>query len=187
MTSTSVSASALQSSLDKLTISPEAHAPTILTNPIPANSTSTSHKDESVPPLAKPDLPISAPSPPPPTPASPTVKTKATAFNSPYQTGPPYGMNGSVDGAATGAGRSSTPTGRSNAGEPDKRPEKTTSTAARLIAAGLGQRPPRRTEEERKYDQAMRVQEKKKRDAAKAEEQKKKDELEKARKSIWED
>jgi hypothetical protein len=56
-----------------------------------------------------------------------------------------------------------------------------------LIAAGLGQRPPKRTEEERKYDQAMRVQEKKKRDAAKAEEQKKKDDLEKAKKSIWED
>jgi len=189
MTSTSVSASALQSSLDKLTISPEAHAPSILTNPI-ANSTSASYKDDSagsVPPLAKPDPLVSAPSPPPPTPASPTVSTKATASNSPYQTKPPYGMNGSVDGTSTGAGRSSTPTGRSGAGEPDKRPEKTTSTAARLIAAGLGQRAPRRTEEERKYDQAMRVQEKKKRDAAKAEEQRKKDELEKAKKSIWED
>jgi hypothetical protein len=96
-------------------------------------------------------------------------------------------MNGSVDGAATGAGRSSTPTGRTSSADPDKRPEKTTSTAARLIAAGLGQRPPKRTEEERKYDQAMRVQEKKKRDAAKAEEQKKKDDLEKAKRSIWED
>ena len=191
MTSTSVSASALQSSLDKLTISPEAHEPSILTNPI-ANATSTSYKDksdasESASTLAKPVHSISTPSPPPPTPASPTVRTKATASNSPYQTNPPYGMNGSVDGAATGAGRSSTPTGRSGAADPDKRPEKTTSTAARLIAAGLGQRPPKRTEEERKYDQAMRVQEKKKRDAAKAEEQKKKDDLEKAKKSIWED
>jgi hypothetical protein len=192
MASTSVSASALQSSLDKLTISPEAHDPSILTNPI-ANATSTSYKDktdtsESAPPLAKPVQSTSTPSPPPPTPASPTVRTKATASNSPYQTNPPYGMNGSVDGAATGAGRSSTPTGRSSsAADPDKRPEKTTSTAARLIAAGLGQRPPKRTEEERKYDQAMRVQEKKKRDAAKAEEQKKKDDLEKAKKSIWED
>jgi hypothetical protein len=189
MTSTSVSASALQSSLDKLTISPEAHEPSILTNPI-ANSTSASYRDDtskSAPPLAKPVQSISTPSPPPPTPASPTVRTKATASNSPYHTQPPYGMNGSVDGAATGAGRSSTPTGRSGAADPDKRPEKTTSTAARLIAAGLGQRPPKRTEEERKYDQAMRVQEKKKRDAAKAEEQKKKDDLEKAKKSIWED
>lgn len=82
----------------------------------------------------------------------------------------------------------STPSASARAtGEPDKRPEKTTSTAARLIAAGLGQRAPKRTEEERKYDQAMRVQEKKKRDAAKAEELKKKEDLEKARVSIWED
>lgn len=98
-------------------------------------------------------------------------------------------MNGSKDDASaggSGSGGRSTPTGRINA-EPEKRPEKTTSTAARLIAAGLGQRAPKRTEEERKYDQAMKVQEKKKRDAAKAEEQKKKDELEKARQSIWED
>lgn len=98
-------------------------------------------------------------------------------------------MNGSVDDAGTGgsgSGGRNTPTGRTNA-DSDKRPEKTTSTAARLIAAGLGQRAPKRTEEEKKYDQAMRVQEKKKRDAAKAEEQKKKDELEKARQSIWED
>jgi hypothetical protein len=92
-------------------------------------------------------------------------------------------MSGSSEDS--GATRSQ-PSAR-GAGEPDKRPEKTTSTAARLIAAGLGQRAPRRTEEERKYDQAMRVQEKKKRDAAKAEEQKKKEDLEKAKKSIWED
>lgn len=97
-------------------------------------------------------------------------------------------MSGSADDSATGGSAPrSQAAGRSSAGEPDKRPEKTTSTAARLIAAGLGQRAPRRTEEERKYDQAMRVQEKKKRDAAKAEEQKKKDDLEKAKKSIWED
>jgi hypothetical protein len=96
-------------------------------------------------------------------------------------------MSSSVEdsGAVGSAPRGQMP-GRS-ADEPDKRPEKTTSTAARLIAAGLGQRAPKRTEDERKYDQAMRVQEKKKRDAAKAEEQKKKDDLEKAKQSIWED
>ena len=96
-------------------------------------------------------------------------------------------MSGSADDTRTGGSAArSQPSPRTTA-DPDKRPEKTTSTAARLIAAGLGQRAPRRTEEERKYDQAMKVQEKKKRDAAKAEEQKKKDELEKAKKSIWED
>lgn len=101
-------------------------------------------------------------------------------------------MNGSIDDASRSGSGSSTPSRRAGAGagtaeQPDKRPEKTTSTAARLIAAGLGQRAPRRTEEERKYDQAMKVQEKKKRDAAKAEEERKKAELEQAKKSIWED
>lgn len=96
-------------------------------------------------------------------------------------------MSGSADDTRTGGSAARSQAPARNSADPDKRPEKTTSTAARLIAAGLGQRAPRRTEEERKYDQAMKVQEKKKRDAAKAEEQKKKDELEKAKKSIWED
>ena len=96
-------------------------------------------------------------------------------------------MSGSVDSSSAGASASRSQASPRSAADPNKRPEKTTSTAARLIAAGLGQRAPRRTEEERKYDQAMKVQEKKKRDAAKAEEQKKKDDLEKAKKSIWED
>jgi hypothetical protein len=96
-------------------------------------------------------------------------------------------MSGSADDTRTGGSATRSQAPPRNAADPDKRPEKTTSTAARLIAAGLGQRAPRRTEEERKYDQAMKVQEKKKRDAAKAEEQKKKDDLEKAKKSIWED
>lgn len=95
-------------------------------------------------------------------------------------------MNGSADDSSARSRGTRSPAPARGTGEPEKRPEKTTSTAARLIAAGLGQRAPRRTEEERKYDQAMKIQEKKKRDAAKAEEQRKKDELEKARQSIWE-
>ena len=92
-----------------------------------------------------------------------------------------------MEGSSAGASATRSQASSRTAADQDKRPEKTTSTAARLIAAGLGQRAPRRTEDERKYDQAMKVQEKKKRDAAKAEEQKKKDDLEKAKKSIWED
>ncbi|KAM0723318.1 hypothetical protein Q7P37_001519 [Cladosporium fusiforme] len=196
---TSVSAQTLASSLDKLAITPEAQAPKILTNPIipttddddlseSVQNPATAHASSEAKQAQTTAIPSTRyiPSPPPPTPASPTIKTKASAFDSPYQTLPPYGMNGSIDdaagsGNASGSGRSTPRT------EPDKRPEKTTSTAARLIAAGLGKRAPRRTEEERKYDQAMRVQEKKKRDAAKAEEERKKEELEKAKRSIWED
>jgi len=187
---TSTSASALQSSLDKLAISPESHkTPKVLTNTaIIADSWEDEGSATTNPASAPTAIPISTPSPPPPTPASPTVRTKTSAFDSPYQTLPPFGMSGSSDDTRTGGSAArSQASPRTTSADPDKRPEKTTSTAARLIAAGLGQRAPRRTEEERKYDQAMKVQEKKRRDAAKAEEQKKKDELEKAKKSIWED
>lgn len=61
------------------------------------------------------------------------------------------------------------------------------STASRLIAAGIGQKAPRRTEEQRKYDQAMKVQEKKKRDAAREAEERQKKELEQAKKAMWDD
>ena len=41
------------------------------------------------------------------------------------------------------------------AGELDKRPEKTTAVAGRMIAAGLGVRAPMRTDEVREFDKAM--------------------------------
>ncbi len=68
-----------------------------------------------------------------------------------------------------------------------KRPEKSVAVASRLIAAGIGQKAPRRTKEQREYDQAMKIQEKKKRDQAKAEEAQKKAEVEKAKRDIWGD
>lgn len=79
------------------------------------------------------------------------------------------------------------PLGSRRGGDVDRRPEKTTSTASRLIAAGTGQTLPKRTKEQREYDQAMKLQEKKKRDAAKEDEERKKRELEHARKAIWDD
>lgn len=69
----------------------------------------------------------------------------------------------------------------------DRRPEKTTSVASRLIAAGVGQKAPKRTQEQREYDQAMKVQEKKRRDAAKDEALKAKQAEENAKRAIWED
>ncbi|KAK5675103.1 hypothetical protein LTS10_012177 [Elasticomyces elasticus] len=119
------------------------------------------------------------PGPPPPTPSSPSFSSKSTASGTPYQTFPPYGFQGDdEDGSIVtrGGGR----------GE-DKRPEKSTAVASRLIAAGIGQKAPRRTKEEREYDAAMRVQERKKREQAKLEEEKRREEKERARKAIWDD
>ncbi|OQO12025.1 hypothetical protein B0A48_02664 [Cryoendolithus antarcticus] len=123
---------------------------------------------------------MNLPNPPPPTPSSPSMLTKSSGLGSAYQTLPPYGMAGSP-----GDTRSSQSSRRGE--EEDRRPEKTTSTASRLIAAGIGQAPPKRTKEQKEYDNAMKLQEKKKRDAAKEDEERKKRELEHARKAIWDD
>ncbi|KAF2211425.1 hypothetical protein CERZMDRAFT_43191 [Cercospora zeae-maydis SCOH1-5] len=113
------------------------------------------------------------PGPPPTTPSSPT-DAKQREFH--YQSFGPLSMESPP--------QSSSPRG-SEATE--RRPEKTTAVASRLIAAGLGQRAPMRTPEQREYDQAMKVQEKKKRDQAKAEEERKLRETEAAKKAIWDD
>ncbi|GAM86068.1 hypothetical protein ANO11243_040780 [Dothideomycetidae sp. 11243] len=68
----------------------------------------------------------------------------------------------------------------------DKRPEKSTAVASRLIAAGLGVKAPRRTEEQREYDKAVRAQEKKKKEQKAEEERRRKEDDDKARAAIWE-
>ncbi|KAG8626863.1 hypothetical protein KVT40_005808 [Elsinoe batatas] len=72
-------------------------------------------------------------------------------------------------------------------GSSDKRPEKSTAVASRLIAAGLGVKAPRRTEEQREYDKAMRAQEAKKREREREEERRRKEESERAKRAIWDD
>lgn len=70
---------------------------------------------------------------------------------------------------------------------PTQRPEKSTTVASRLIAAGIGQKAPRRTKEEREYDAAMRAQERKKREDAKAAEERKFAESERMKREVWGD
>lgn len=125
------------------------------------------------------------PGPPPPTPSSPTEAQKRDLqyqnFGplSYYDTGTPPSSSSLSRGNSNSGGGGDTP--------PERRPDKTTAVASRLIAAGLGQRAPKRTPEQREYDQAMKVQEKKKRDKAKAEEEQKRRDTEAAKKAIWDD
>ncbi|OAL03915.1 hypothetical protein IQ06DRAFT_291559 [Phaeosphaeriaceae sp. SRC1lsM3a] len=105
-----------------------------------------------------------APIPPPPTPASPTP------FDFP-------------DNVPYGAPRER---GESRPG-PDKRPEKTTAVAGRLIAGALGVRAPKRTDEEREYDKAMREKERRRRTEEKEREAREKAEAEARKKAVWDD
>jgi len=77
---------------------------------------------------------------------------------------------------------SPTSTGRQDSSHLEKRPEKTMSTANRMIGAALGMRI-RQTDEQRKAHKALIESEKKRR----AEEKEKKAQEEKAKRSVWED
>ncbi|POR36215.1 Uncharacterized protein TPAR_03595 [Tolypocladium paradoxum] len=68
-----------------------------------------------------------------------------------------------------------------------RRPEKTDAVARRMIAAGLGLKAPKQTEEQKAYQKSIREQERKKRDQDKAEEQKRREDAEKAKVAVWDD
>jgi cell division protein FtsN len=84
-------------------------------------------------------------------------------------------------------GSTSSDASKSASSGEERRPDKTTAIASRLIAAAIGQRPAQRTKEQREYDQAMKVQEKKKRDQAKEKVAQAQREKEQAKKDIWGD
>ncbi|PWY83094.1 hypothetical protein BO94DRAFT_536572 [Aspergillus sclerotioniger CBS 115572] len=101
---------------------------------------------------------------PPPTPISP----QTTASQQPW---PAYG--------------NAPPRARSPAQGPARRPEKQTAVAGRMIAGALGIRAPKRTEEQRKYDRAVKEQEIKRRNREKEEREREREEEEKAKMAVW--
>ena len=113
-------------------------------------------------PEAEPEpTPKVTPAPPPPTPMSPVGDL---SWNS----------------------MSSSPGPRA-AADPNKRPEKTDAVARRMIAAGLGLKAPKQTEEQRAYQKSVREQEKKKREQEREEEKKRQAETERAKAAVWDD
>ncbi|KAI4729229.1 hypothetical protein E4T49_03018 [Aureobasidium sp. EXF-10728] len=80
--------------------------------------------------------------------------------------------------------RSTTPSSSTSS---DRRPEKTNAVAHRLIAGALGVKVPRRTEEQRAYDKAMREQEKRKRDQEREAKKKAEEDAARAKAAIWDD
>lgn len=86
-------------------------------------------------------------------------------------------------GSAAGASAAALQTSRD--GVSDKRPEKTTQIASRMIAAGLGVKSPKQTEEQKEYDKAVREKEMKALNQQREEKKRKEDEKEKANKAMW--
>ena len=109
----------------------------------------------------------SVPDAPPPTPISPP------AFPT-WDSG--LGTQGTAYTSALGKDRGE---------EERRRPEKSTEVAGRLIAAGLGVKAPKKTEEQRAYDRAIKEQEIKRKNREKAAKEKEEEEAERAKRAVW--
>ena len=112
--------------------------------------------------------------PPPPTPISPTAGGMYDWSAA--------GVLGGGRPEPIGSGRS---TPRTDSDAERRRPEKTTAAAGRMIAASLGMKAPKKTEEQRQYDRAIKEQDMKRRNREKETHQKEMEEDEKAKASVW--
>jgi len=128
--------------------------------------------------------PSDYPNAPPSTPAmlSPTLSAQNHSFQ---------GIDSAFDNVPiTPTSTRTTPaSGRRSDSTPgeEKRPEKSTAVASRLIAAGLGVKAPKRTEEQRAYDKSVREQERKRKEREIQDRKKAEEDKEKAKRSVWED
>ncbi|KAF1927921.1 uncharacterized protein M421DRAFT_421123 [Didymella exigua CBS 183.55] len=136
-------------------------------------SSGSDTETETCAPLSTTSTSTDPPQAPPPTPASPTPFE--FPVTSPYGAGRLRGDSGAGSGVVSGGGGL------------EKRPEKTTAVAGRMIAGALGVRAPRRTEEEREYDRAMREKERKRRAEEKERERREGEEREARKKAVWDD
>ncbi|KAL6881244.1 hypothetical protein J3F83DRAFT_721572 [Trichoderma novae-zelandiae] len=120
---------------------------------------------------------LTSPAVPPPTPASPLALDSPLANQS--QSRSQSQSQGQSPPATSASG--------SGSGTPARRPEKTDAVARRMIAAGLGLKAPKQTEEQRAYQRSVREQEKKRRDAQRAEEERQREAAERAKAAVWDD
>ncbi|KAE8355574.1 hypothetical protein BDV28DRAFT_146026 [Aspergillus coremiiformis] len=107
---------------------------------------------------------------PPPTPISPQTSQI-------WSSTPVYP---DVGGGSSRASDSKSPT-------PSRRPEKQTAVAGRMIAGALGLRAPKRTEDQRAYDRAMKEKEIRRRNQEREAAAKAKEEEERAKAAVWDD
>jgi hypothetical protein len=165
------SASALESSLKKLSLDslPSKSA----TSSKNKQSVSESWEDEELENSGdETDRPLSPqqsadyPSAPPPTPISPTSSFAQETFVNPYG----FGTGGPADPRTERT-----------------RPEKTDAVAKRMIAGALGVRAPKKTEEQKAYDRAIKEKEIKRRNQEKEAAVKAREETERAKAAVWED
>jgi hypothetical protein len=164
----------LESSLKSLAINPTPSKSSASFKTAQKQQVSESWEDEELEDSAdEADRPLSNqqsadyPSAPPPTPISPSTSFKDSSYVNPY---------GYTDDKASarrpGDGR---------------RPDKTDAMAKRMIAGALGVRAPKRTEEQKEYDKAVKEKELKRREKEKEEKAQEQAEKERQKQAIWDD
>ncbi|KAI9722345.1 MAG: hypothetical protein M1812_001817 [Candelaria pacifica] len=109
------------------------------------------------------------PNAPPPTPSSPTAKF-SYKWEDASVIDPRAGRQHGEDSSRMSA-----------------RPEKQTAVAGRLIAGALGVRTPKKTEEQRAYERAIKEKEIKRRNQQREDQKKAKEDANRAKTSVWED
>jgi len=119
----------------------------------------------------------SALAPPPPTPISPEHNGHDIDWSTARVLG------GGRPTPYTPSNPSSTP---SDSDRERRRPEKSTATASRLIAAGLGMRVPKKSEETKQYERAVRDQEIKRKNREKEALEREREADEKLKAAVWE-
>lgn len=82
---------------------------------------------------------------------------------------------------------STTPSTPSDSDRERRRPEKSTATASRLIAAGLGMKAPKKSDEAKQYDRAIREQEIRRKNREKELQQREREADEKLKAAVWND
>ena len=122
---------------------------------------------------ATPPLSPAQPGPPPPTPLSPSHRlSRGTDWSNFPQASISKDKPSSTSNQTEGSG---------------KRPEKSSAAAGRMIAGALGVRGPKMTEEQKKYESAVREKEKKRIENEKEEGRRREKEKEEAKKAVWDD
>jgi hypothetical protein len=164
----------LESSLNKLSLSSQNQKKTSSTKTEPI---ADSWEDDDISSGEETDRPIDHtisadyPAAPPPTPISPTTPSNGESFIGP-------------SGETWDSSSSSSPRGDRNN---STRPEKTDAVAKRLIAGALGVRAPKKTEEQRAYDRAVREKEMKRINAEKEAKVRAEEEAARAKAAAWDD
>lgn len=163
----------LESSLNKLSLHPQPSKSSAAFKK--KQPVAESWEDEDVSSGDDLDRPISPqqsadyPAAPPPTPISPSTSFRSReTFISPYG----YGTDGVSDPRSERSGA---------------RPEKTDAVAKRMIAGALGVKAPRKTDEQRAYDRAIKEKEMKRRNQEKEAAASAKEESERAKAAVWSD